>query len=57
LDEYAGYEQVAKRIANFRFDKMLRMEGCDCGMKNHRFWAWAMIVCLVMTVYTGYKHD
>lgn len=30
-----------------------------CGrrrMKKHRFWAWAMIACLFMTVYTGYKH-
>ncbi len=26
-------------------------------MKKHRFWAWAMIVCLLMTVYTGYKHQ
>ena len=25
-------------------------------MKKHRFWAWAMIVCLFMTIYTGYKH-
>ena len=25
-------------------------------MKKHRFWAWAMIGCLFMTLYTGYKH-
>ena len=25
-------------------------------MKKHKFWAWAMIVCLAMTVYTGHKH-
>ena len=29
-------------------------------MKQHRFWAWAMILamifCLAMTLYTGYKH-
>ncbi|MDY5092325.1 hypothetical protein [Faecalimonas umbilicata] len=25
-------------------------------MKNHRFWAWAMVACLFMTLYTGYKH-
>lgn len=28
----------------------------ECHMKNHKFWAWAMIVCLFMTVYTGYEH-
>ena len=22
-------------------------------MKNHRFWAWAMVFCLAMTVYTA----
>jgi len=26
-------------------------------MKKHRFWAWAMIACLFMTLYTGYKHQ
>ncbi len=25
-------------------------------MKNHRFWAWAAVTCMVMTFYTGYKH-
>ena len=25
-------------------------------MKKHRFWAWAMIFCLFMVMYTGYKH-
>lgn len=25
-------------------------------MKNHKLWAWAMIFCLFMTVYTGYEH-
>lgn len=24
-------------------------------MKQHRLWAWAMIVCLVMLFYTGKK--
>ena len=32
------------------------MEGRSGAMKNHRFWAWAMVVCLFMTLYTGYKH-
>lgn len=25
-------------------------------MKQHRFWAWALVVCLVMVMVTGYKH-
>lgn len=29
----------------------------DCRMKKHRFWAWAMIVCMFMAIYTGYEHQ
>ena len=25
-------------------------------MKNHKFWAWAMVICLMMTIITGYEH-
>ncbi len=25
-------------------------------MKNHKFWAWAAVICMVMAFYTGYKH-
>lgn len=25
-------------------------------MKKHKFWCLALVVCLVMTIYTGYKH-
>ena len=25
-------------------------------MKNHKFWAWAAVICMIMTFYTGYKH-
>ncbi|MFQ7290361.1 MAG: DUF6219 family protein [Lacrimispora saccharolytica] len=25
-------------------------------MKQHRFWAWAAVVCMAMVFYTGYKH-
>ncbi len=25
-------------------------------MKKHKFWAWAMVVCFIMTIYTGYEH-
>jgi hypothetical protein len=27
-----------------------------CSMKNHKFWAWATVVCFLITIYTGYKH-
>ena len=26
-------------------------------MKNHKFWAWAAVFCILMTMYTGYKHN
>lgn len=25
-------------------------------MKQHKFWAYAMVVCAVMAIYTGKKH-
>ena len=25
-------------------------------VKQHKFWAWAAIVCFVMLLYTGYTH-
>lgn len=25
-------------------------------MKNHKFWAWAMVFCMIMVIYTGYEH-
>ncbi|MDE7319116.1 MAG: hypothetical protein K2N46_05220 [Lachnospiraceae bacterium] len=28
----------------------------ECCMKYHKFWAWAAVICMVMTFYTGYKH-
>lgn len=31
-------------------------EGEVVSMKQHRFWACAMVVCLVMIFYTGKKH-
>lgn len=24
-------------------------------MKKHKFWAWAMVFCAFMTMYTGHK--
>lgn len=38
------------------FEKIEIKEGLYI-MKKHRFWAWAMIACLFMTLYTGYKHQ
>ena len=28
----------------------------EAAMKQHRFWAYAMVVCAVMAIYTGKKH-
>ena len=25
-------------------------------MKQHRFWAWGAMICMVMVMITGYKH-
>ena len=25
-------------------------------MKQHRFWAWGAVICMVMVMITGYKH-
>lgn len=25
-------------------------------MKQHRFWAWGAVFCMVMVMITGYKH-
>ncbi|MDE6621300.1 MAG: hypothetical protein K2K74_12605 [Lachnospiraceae bacterium] len=25
-------------------------------MKQHKFWAWATVICMVMVIYTGHKH-
>ena len=25
-------------------------------MKQHRFWAYASVICMLMAMYTGYKH-
>ena len=25
-------------------------------MKNHKFWAWATMFCMMMVFITGYKH-
>ena len=43
--------QLRNGAAKVSFEKIRR-----CRMKKHKFWAWAMIVCLAMTIYTGHKH-
>ena len=25
-------------------------------LKQHRFWAWGAVICMVMVMITGYKH-
>ena len=25
-------------------------------MKQHRFWAWGAVICMVMALITGYRH-
>ena len=60
-----GGKATALAIENYQSEKMkkivynvnklkLRLGGIQ--MKNHKFWAWAMVVCLIMTIYTGYEH-
>lgn len=38
---------------DYRYNKTIK-EGCQ--MKKHKFWAWAAIICMAMSVYTGYRH-
>ena len=45
-------KQQGSKIYNIQDKK----EKDDVQMKNHKFWAGALVVCLVMTFYTGYKH-
>lgn len=33
-----------------------RNEREESTMKQHKFWAYAMIFCAIMAVYTGRKH-
>ena len=25
-------------------------------VKQHRFWAWGAVICMIMVIITGYKH-
>lgn len=39
--------QAAARTTDF--------DGGMVSMKKHKFWAWAMVFCAFMTMYTGHK--
>lgn len=26
-------------------------------MKKHKFWAWAAVICMLMAILTGYRHE
>ncbi len=28
----------------------------DSSLKQHRFWAWGAVICMVMVMITGYRH-
>lgn len=30
--------------------------GGGVNMKAHKFWAWGAVICMVMVMFTGYKH-
>ena len=51
LDDTGGMSAIifkyAKRLACFRQEEIL--------MKQHRFWAWGAVICMVMVMITGYK--
>ena len=29
----------------------------DNSMQKHKFWAWAAVICMLMAILTGYKHE
>ena len=45
--------KLLESLLESRYNKTIK-EGCR--MKKHKFWAWAAIICMAMSVYTGYKH-
>lgn len=30
--------------------------GKETSMKQHKFWAWAAVISMIMVMITGYKH-
>jgi hypothetical protein len=44
-------------LANLKIgDIIMENKNRSGGMKNHKFWAWAALVCMIMVFYTGYEH-
>lgn len=42
---------------NFAKDKNLfNVPKEEQTMKQHRFWAWGAVICMIMVMITGYKH-
>ena len=37
-----------------RMDEIVYVQE-EIGMKQHRFWAWGAVICMVMVMITGYK--
>lgn len=58
----SGFTQHMGRAANRRKNRLLldyaERKNVYGGyrMKQHRFWAGAMLVCMLMLIYTGHKH-
>ena len=47
------YERRSRAYTAVGIQKNL---GGASAMKQHKFWAYAMVVCAIMAVYTGRKH-
>ena len=62
----AGTEKCLKPQSGVRFDSDNSLTFCYNArrfqvfkgvtpMKQHRFWAWAAVICMIMVMLTGYK--
>ena len=51
------YHLMMLVLANLKIgDIIMENKNRSGGMKNHKFWAWAALVCMIMVFYTGYEH-
>ena len=41
-------------LVKIKSNDMERREGMT--LKQHRFWAWSALFCMMMLLITGYKH-
>ena len=49
--------QPAKTAGNWlRAIQNRRILQGGCAVKQHRFWAWGAVICMIMVIITGYKH-